>query len=94
MPHLSWRGALKYYNYADFRAEVPKAAASGTFGSALVFVKTDRDIGTAFALNDPFLREGRPIFLRDLGPEANGATIAAMPSRDVVYFDADTGQIR
>ena len=89
-----WRGATKYHNYADFRAEVPAAAATGAFGSALVFVKTDRDIGTAFALNDPFLREGRPIFLRDLGAEQNRAAADAMPDRDVVYFNADTGEIR
>ena len=91
---VPWRGVTQPDRGTGLHGDVAAAAASGTFGSALVFVRTGRDIGAAFALNDPFLREGRPIFLRHLDDETNAAAAAVMPDRDVVYFDADTGEIR
>ena len=90
----SWRGVAKYRNYADFRAETAEAAASGIFGEALVIVTTERDIGAAYGLNDPFLPPDKPIFVMDLGGAGNQAMIDALPDRPVIYFDADTGLAR
>ena len=87
----SWRGVAKYRTYADFRSDTAVAHAQGTFGNALVIVSTTRDIGAAFGLNDPFLGDDAPLFVMDLGDAGNAAMMAAMPDRDVIYFDADTG---
>ncbi|NOC85792.1 hypothetical protein [Ruegeria sp. HKCCD6428] len=79
-----WRGVSKYNGYGGYTGDIRRQAAG--LGNALVFVSTQGDIGSALYLNDPFLPEGKPIFLRDMGPEQNADIIAAFPGRDVVYL--------
>jgi hypothetical protein len=79
-----WRGVSKYNGYGGYTGDIRRQAAG--LGNALVFVSTQGDIGSALYLNDPFLPEGKPIFLRDMGPEQNAAIIAAFPGRKVVYL--------
>ncbi|WP_298854367.1 hypothetical protein [uncultured Ruegeria sp.] len=79
-----WRGVSKYNGYGGYTGDIRRQAAG--LGNALVFVSTQGDIGSALYLNDPFLPEGKPIFLRDMGPEQNAAIIAAFPGREAVYL--------
>lgn len=79
-----WRGVSKYNGYGGYTGDIRRQAAG--LGNALVFVSTQGDIGSALYLNDPFLPEGKPIFLRDMGPEQNADIIAAFPGREVIYL--------
>ena len=81
-----WRGVEKYHSYNRFTTEIRDARQAGTFGNALVFFKIEADPGAALVLNDPRLPSGQPIFIRDLGPAANAAVMAAFPERSVMYF--------
>ncbi|TMV07036.1 hypothetical protein FGK63_13060 [Ruegeria sediminis] len=82
----SWRGVSKYSGYGGYSGDIRRQAQAEDLGNSLVFVTTQRDIGSALYLNDPFLPPDKPIFLRDLGPEQNAAVIAAFPGREVVYM--------
>ncbi|NND40600.1 MAG: hypothetical protein HKO04_00825, partial [Silicimonas sp.] len=64
-----WRAVEKYHGYANATDAVRSA---GIEGNSLVFVDI-ADYGSALYLNDPFLRDGRPVYIRDLGPDANAA---------------------
>lgn len=82
----SWRGVSKYDGYGGFTGDIRRQAQAAELSNALVFVSTNANIGSALYLNDPFLPEGKPIFLRDMGPEQNAAIIAAFPGREIVYL--------
>ena len=81
----SWRGVSKYSGYGGYTGDIRRQAAQEDWGHALVIVSTQGDVGSALYLNDPFLPSGRPVFVRDLGPDGNAATIAAFPDREVIY---------
>ncbi|WP_171238985.1 hypothetical protein [Ruegeria sp. HKCCA5763] len=83
---LPWRGVTKYHGYDDYTGDIRRQAAAEDWGHALVIVSSEGDLGAALYLNDPFLPSGQPIFARDLGPDRNAATIAAFPTREVIYF--------
>ncbi|WP_050605789.1 glycosyltransferase family 39 protein [Ruegeria sp. 6PALISEP08] len=82
----SWRGVSKYDGYGGYTGDIRRQVEAADLGNALVFVSTEGDIGSALYLNDPFLPEGKPIFLRDMSPQQNAAIIAAFPGREVVYL--------
>ncbi len=84
---LPWRGVMKFHGYNDYTSSVPRLAATEVFGDAVVLVKTPKNIGSALALNDPFLRPGRPIFLRDTGTLDEAALAAAFPGRKILHHD-------
>ncbi len=83
---LPWRGVTKYHGYDRYTGDIRRQAAKEGWGHALIIVSTQGNIGAAFYLNDPFLSSGRPVFVQDLGPDGNAATIAAFPDREVIYF--------
>lgn len=84
---LPWRGAFKFHGYNEYTSSVPRLARTGAFGDAVVLVKTPMNIGSALALNDPFLRPGQPIFLRDTGTLDEAALAAAFPGRQILRHD-------
>lgn len=84
---LPWRGVMKFHGYNDYTSSVPRMAATGVFGDAVVLVKTPMNVGSALALNDPLLRPGRPIYLRDTGTLDEAALAAAFPGRQVIHYD-------
>ena len=73
-------------HYRGFRGSTDAVRAAHFPGDALVFVDIP-DYGSALFLNDPYLRDGRPIYLRDLGPEVNAAAAAALPERTIHYLE-------
>lgn len=77
-----WRGAEKYNVYGS-RTNLAREA--GVTGDVVVFVDV-KEPGAAFMLNDPFLRPGQPIYLRDGGEEANAAALEALPGRTVRHL--------
>lgn len=83
-----WRGVTKFHEYGDFHAAFRNAAATGTFGNAVVILAERGDEGAAFVMNDPWLADARPIFLLDTGTLDDTALAAAFPGRDVMRFDA------
>lgn len=83
----TWRGSEKYRHYGSFYSVVRSEMNAGAFGNAIVFVKTDVDIGSAFVLNDPYLRADRPIFVLDRGAEANAEVAANYPDRPTMTYD-------
>lgn len=80
----TWRSVTKYHGYGGFTAEILTRYQRGEFGSALVFVSSDRNIGSALFLNDPTLSEDNPIFFLDLGEVRNADIAAAFPDRKVL----------
>lgn len=84
---LPWRGVTKFHGYNEYTSSIPRVAATGAFGDAVVLVKSPMNVGSALALNDPFLRPGRPIFLRDTGPMNEAALAAAFPGRRILHYD-------
>lgn len=80
----TWRSVTKYRGYGGFTAEILTRYQRGEFGSALVFVSSDRNIGSAFFLNDPTLSGDNPIFFLDLGEAKNADIAAAFPDRKVL----------
>lgn len=84
---LPWRGAIKFHGYNEYTSSIARTAATGAFGDAVVLVKTPMNIGSALALNDPYLRPGRPIFLRDTGSLDQAALAAAFPGRKILHHD-------
>lgn len=78
--YAPWRAVEKYHGYGNATNAVRSADLSGNL---LVFVDVP-DFGSALFLNDPFLREDRPIYLRDLGPEANALAETAFPERQSI----------
>ena len=83
----SWRGVEKYYEYGNFHSFPRDQLASGELGDAIVFFDTETvDYGSAFNENNPWQKEGSPLFIRDLGAEINTAVINALPGRPVVYL--------
>lgn len=83
----SWRGVAKYHEYGNFHAGFQSISAREDLGGALVIVKKRGDVGSALFFNDPLLPSDKPIFVRDLGKEANAAVIAAFPDRKAVYLE-------
>ncbi len=81
-----WRGVAKYHGYGGYTDDIRQQAMVENWGHALVIVSTERDVGSALYLNDPFLSPGQPVFVRDLGADGNAATIAAFPDREVIYI--------
>ncbi len=81
-----WRGVEKYHGYGNYGSSVARAAASGTFGNAVVLVTTRHNIGSALVLNDPFLRRWRPVFLPDTGTWDDAALAEAFPGRKVIRY--------
>jgi len=84
---LPWRGATKFHGYNEYTSSIARKAASGAFGDAVVLVKTPMNVGSALALNDPLLRPGRPIYLRDTGTLDEAALAAAFPGRRIIHYD-------
>lgn len=72
-----WRGVSKYYQFRENYSWL----SQGDFGNDIVFVTLEGDMESPLSLNDPFLPPDRPIFLRDLGSQANAAVAAAYPER-------------
>ena len=87
-PFMAWRGAAKYFEFRGFHADYRQLAISPGLGGAAVFIKGNAsDYASAFMLNDPALPSAQPVFLRDLGPEADARAAAALggrPSRFVI----------
>lgn len=84
---LPWRGVTKFHGYNEYTSSIPRVAATGAFGDAVVLVKSPMNVGSALALNDPFLRPGRPIFLRDTGTLDVTALTTAFPGRRILHYD-------
>lgn len=83
----SWRGVEKYYEYGNFHSFPREQVATGELGNAIVFFDTETvDYGSAFNENDPWQREDKPLFIRDLGAEVNTSVINALPGRTVIYL--------
>jgi hypothetical protein len=78
-----WRGVAKYYEYNNFYDEFSVAAATGTFGSDVILMTEAGDEGSAFFLNDPWLRADRPMFLLDTGQLDEAAIEVAFPGRKI-----------
>ncbi|WP_420587379.1 hypothetical protein [Ruegeria sp.] len=89
MVFTPWRGVAKYHGYLGYTSEIRDLEQRENLTNALVFVATSGDIGLAFYRLDPFLSSDRPIYVRDLGSEANQATIAAFPGRELIYVTVD-----
>jgi len=87
-----WRGVEKYHRFGGYRADIRQAMEAGLFDNRLVFVDTDADPGSFLYLNDPWLPAERPLFLPDMGPEANAAVAAAFPGRAAMLFSTRTGR--
>ena len=84
----SWRAVTKYHEYGNFHSLARDQAQTGRFGDAVVFFDQSVHHGSAFALNDPWLRPDRPLFIRDMGGETDNAVVSQMPDRAVVNFSS------
>jgi len=85
----SWRAVTKYHEYGNFHSLARDESETGRFNGAIVFFDKSVHHGSAFALNDPWLRPGYPLFIRDLGSEADNAVVSQIPERTVIYFTAE-----
>ena len=80
-----WHGAMKFAQRSANSAAIARIASRPDFANAIVFL--DRPgFAAAAILNDPLLRPGTPIFVRDLGPEANAKVLAAFPGREAQFL--------
>jgi hypothetical protein len=77
---VPWRGIEKYAGRSATGAALAKLAARPGMADTLIFVDGKSFLSVA-ALNDPWLRSGHAVFVRDLGPAANAKTLAAFPGR-------------
>jgi hypothetical protein len=85
---VPWLGIAKYPGYGNYDGRIDRLARAGAFGEALVLVGPGINVGAALALNDPWLRPGRPVFVLAPEDEAGAAALAgAFPGREVVRFD-------
>ena len=83
----SWRGVEKYHEYGNFHSTPRDMKEAEDLRGSLVFFNPETiDYGSAFATNDPWLREEHPLFIRDMGAEINTQVINAYPGRKVVYI--------
>ena len=83
----SWIGSTRYFELRDRNSDLIESVDLEALGHALVFVRSQSDIGPAFMLNDMTLPEGRPIFVRDQGAALNAAVAAAFPGRSEVLIE-------
>ena len=81
-----WRGVAKYHGFGNVTADLRQAAERGDFGNGVVFFDLQADVASALMLNDPWLSPGAPVFLRDMGPEANARAAAALAGRKVYSY--------
>ncbi|MCU0790944.1 MAG: hypothetical protein MUE79_07830 [Nitratireductor sp.] len=86
---LPWRGVTKYHEFGNYDAIVREAKSAGDFGDAVVLVAPDGNFGSAFVLNDPWLRPGHPVFVADTGKLDRDAIARAFPGRSVIDFSPD-----
>lgn len=86
MIFLPWRGVTKYYQFGTYHSSVRQAEEAGSFGNALVLVGPGGDVGSALFLNDPWLREDRPVYLADRDGLDIDALRKAFPGRPVIRF--------
>lgn len=85
-PFLAWRGTTKYFEFRGFHADYRQLARDPRLAGAAVFIKGNAsDYASAFMLNDPWLAPAKPVFLRDLGPEANARAAAALGGRPLRF---------
>ncbi len=84
---LSWRATTKYFEFRGFHADYRRLVATPGLGRDAVFVQgSNSDYASAFIYNDPLLPAGRPVFLRDLGAEANRKAAVALGGRPVRFI--------
>ena len=83
----SFLGVARYFEFRDNYGDLARAVADRDLGTALVFVKTEGDLGPVFMHNDMALPADRPIFLPDRGAQANAAVAAAFPDRPVIQIE-------
>ncbi len=84
--YVPWRGATKYLGFGRSTTEIRETNVPE---NALVFFSGDFDPGVALILNDPFLPDDQPIYLRSMDPTQDAAAAAAYPERPVVKIDLD-----
>jgi hypothetical protein len=82
---LPWRAMTRFHDHREFHADYRAIARQLHGGLVFVSAAEDNDMASALAANSPFLEPGRTLFLRDLGPEARAAVVAALPGRPVYY---------
>jgi hypothetical protein len=87
----SWRAVAKYPGYGNYAGGLAAQAAAGAFGAAVVQVAPGPNPGVALALNDPWLRPGRPVFVPARArstEEADPALLAAaFPGRPLLRVE-------
>ncbi len=81
-----WRGVAKYHGFGNVTAELRTLARRGDFADGVVFFDLQADVASGLMLNDPWLSPGAPVFLRDMGPEANARAAAALPGRKAFTY--------
>jgi len=85
---LTWRGTTKYFEIRRFHADYRALLEKHKLGGSLIFIRNSRlrsEIGSASFFNSISFDRDKPIFVLDLGPEANRAVAAAFPDRPI-YF--------
>lgn len=87
-----WRAIDKFAVRARAGSEIQAIAARPEVKNSIIFLSA-KSYRAAAILNDPLLRQGRPIFVRDLGARNNARVLAAFPQRRVTYVTV-TGEPR
>ncbi|CAN5258436.1 hypothetical protein BH11PSE2_BH11PSE2_09010 [soil metagenome] len=87
-----WRATTKYFEFRGFHTDYRRLAHQPALKGALVFVGgTSNDFGSAMIFNELAPSATKPLFVRDLGPDADAKVMAAFPGRPVVYV---TGRVK
>lgn len=79
-----WRAIDKFAVRARVGSEIQEVAARPDMRNSIMFLSA-KTYRAAAILNDPFLPERQPIFVRDLGAPNNAHVLSAFPQRRAVY---------
>ena len=82
---VPWRGIEKFSVRSADGAAIAAAIERPDMRDTVVFLDK-HGFERAATLNDPYLRRGRPILARDLGPQSDARVLAAFPGRRAVFL--------
>lgn len=93
---LSYRGLTRYHDHRGYSDHYRLIDLPETAGATqpLVLIKPERQLASAWFMNDPWFPPDKPVFAADLGPQSNAAVIEAFPGRPVLYYNEADGTFR